>query len=518
MPDFAGCHTTLQRYLKARIPFISLRTEERDRGLDLFRELAAELNISIFYHSLSQGMRDIASNRTVSEDRSLAGALDYVGQQVAQRQNLTFVLTEIQDLDGDNSVTRHLLDVVHAATDRGGTLAALTSGAVWSRLQRQGMSVSLDLPTIDEMRDIIDDQLSPYRGSLPVEWNAADLLEAATILTGVTRVEAENAIVTLLAKGVVARADLAELAQLKDRIFSDISGLERVPLAEREPSLGGLQGLRAWLEKQRPLLTMDLRERGLRPPRGVLLVGVPGCGKSLSAKAIAASWNLSLYRLDLANIHGQYLGQSESRLREALATADRVAPAVLWIDEIEKGLAGTDSGGDGGTSSRLVGHFLYWLQESRARVFVVATANNIQRLPPELFRRGRFDEIFFIDLPTAEERREILDLYSRRYLRQSLLGTALLESLLDLSDGFAGSDLESAVAEVAKEELLKGAQAAGEEYWRKVFRNTVPLSKTSPEAIEAIRAWGRDRAVPAAGAVAGPPEVAQARHRRSVLV
>jgi ATPase family associated with various cellular activities (AAA) len=518
MPDFAACRATLHRYLKARIPFISLRTDERDRALDLFRELAEELHIAIYYHSLSQGMRDLASNRVVNEDRSVAGALDYVGQQVAQRQNLTFVLTEIQDLDGDNAVTRHLLDVVHSATDKGGTVAAITSGAAWSRLQRQGMSVMLDLPTIDEMRDIVDNQLAPYRGSMPIEWSAPELLQAATILTGVTRVEAENAIVTLLAKGGVAKDDLAELAQVKDRIFSDISGLERVLLAERDPSLGGLQGLRAWLEKQRPLLTMDLRERGLRPPRGVLLVGVPGCGKSLSAKAIAASWNLSLYRLDLANIHGQYLGQSESRLREALATADRVAPAVLWIDEIEKGLAGTESGGDGGTSSRLVGHFLYWLQESRARVFVVATANNVSRLPAELFRRGRFDEIFFVDLPTTDERREILELYSRRYLRKSLVGSPLLESLLEISDGFAGSDLEAAVAEVAKHELLTGEQAADDDYWQRVFTNTVPLSKTSPEAIESIRAWGRDRAVPAAGVLANAPEVAQGRHRRSVLI
>jgi ATP-dependent 26S proteasome regulatory subunit len=518
MPDFAGCRTTLQRYLKARIPFIGLRTEERDRALDLCRELAAELNIAVFFHSLSQGTRDLASNRTVNEDRSLAGALDYIAQQVAQRQNLTFVLTEVQDLDGDNAVTRHLLDVVHAATDKGGTVVALTSGPVWSRLQRQGMSIALDLPTIDEMREIIEGQLAPYRGSLPIEWGAPEFLQAAAILTGVTRLEAENAIVTLLAKGSVASADLAELAQLKDRIFSDISGLERVLLAEREASLGGLQGLRSWLAKQRPLLTMDLRERGLRPPRGVLLVGVPGCGKSLSAKAIAVSWNLSLYRLDLANIHGQYLGQSEARLREALATADRVAPAVLWIDEIEKGLAGTDSGGDGGTSSRLVGHFLYWLQESRARVFVVATANNITRLPPELFRRGRFDEIFFVDLPTGDERREILELYAGRYLRRSLAGTPLLESLVALSDGFAGSDLEAAVSEVAKEELLKGATAVDEDYWVRVMRNTVPLSKANPEAIESIRAWGRDRAVPAAGTAANAAEPGPVRHRRSVLV
>jgi ATP-dependent 26S proteasome regulatory subunit len=460
-------------------------------------------------------MRDLATNRSVNEDRSAAGALDYAGQQVQQRQNLTFVLTEVQDLDGDNALTRHLLDVVHSATERGGTLVVLTSDSVWPRLQRQGMSLTLDPPTVDEMRDIIEAQLAPYRGSMLIEWGAAELMEAATILSGVTRVEAENAIVTLLAKGSVAREDLVELSQVKDRIFSDISGLERVKVSARELSLGGLLGLRAWLEKQRPLLTMDLRERGLRPPRGVLLVGVPGCGKSLSAKAIATSWNLPLYRLDLANIHGQYLGQSESRLKEALAMADRVAPCVLWIDEIEKGLAGAS---DGGTSTRLVGHFLYWLQEGRARVFVVSTANDINRLPPELFRRGRFDEIFFVDLPTPEERREILCLYAQRYLRRSLEGTGLLQELADLADGFAGSDLEAAVADVAKEDLLKGDGAVDDDYWRKVFRNTVPLSKTNPEGIDAIRAWGRERAVPASGQPIGVPDAGQPRARRNVLV
>ena len=518
MADSTTCRSTLLRYLKARIPFISLRTEERERALVLFRDLAAELNITIYFHTISQGMRDFATNRTVNEDRSVAGALDYAGQQIAQRQNLTFLLTEVQDLEGDNAITRHLLDVVHSATERGGTLVALTSGAVWPRLQRQGMTLTLDLPSVDEMRDIIDGQLTPYRGSLPIEWGPPELSEAATILNGVSRIEAENAVVTLLAKGSVVKADLAELAQLKDRIFSDISGLERIAAADHEPSLGGLEGLRAWLDKQRPLLTMDLRERGLRPPRGVLLVGVPGCGKSLSAKVIAASWGLSLYRLDLANIHGQYLGQSEARLREALATADRVAPAVLWIDEIEKGLAGAGSSGDGGTSTRLVGHFLYWLQESRARIFVVATANDIGRLPPELFRRGRFDEIFFVDLPTPEERQEIIDLYARRYLRRSIAGTPLLESLITLSDDFAGSDLEAAVADVAKEELLKGEEAIDDEFWYKVFRNTVPLSKTNPEAIEAIRAWGKDRAVPASGTRHQQAEIGQQRPRRHVLI
>lgn len=516
MPDLVTCRQTLLLFLKARIPFISFRTDERDRALDVVRALAGQLNVPIYYHTLSQGTRDVVSNRVVNEDRSVAGALDYASQQILQRQNLTFLLTETQDLDGDTPTSRQLLDVAASATERGGCIMVTTTSGIWPRLQRQGMSVTLDPPNEDEMREIIAECLEPYRGGMPIEWQDPELSEAATILAGVTRVEAENAVATLLATGAIRRSDLAQLTSVKDRIFSDISGLERVSVSSQDVTVGGLSGLRAWLDKQRPLLTRDLRERGLRPPRGVLLVGVPGCGKSLSAKAIAASWNLPLYRLDLANIHGQYLGQSEGRLKEALATADRVAPCVLWIDEIEKGLAGSGSGADGGTSARVVGHFLYWLQEGRARVFVVSTANDIAKLPPELFRRGRFDELFFVDLPTPAERREIIGLYTTRHLRIDV-DDSLIEELVELSEGFAGADLQAAVAEVAKEAVLKGDAAAGDAYLRKVFANIVPLSKTNPEAIEAIRAWGRERAVPASGIVAEPTEGAP-KARRSVLI
>jgi ATP-dependent 26S proteasome regulatory subunit len=516
MPDFEACRQTMLLYLKARIPFISFRTDERDRALDLMRQVVPQLNIPIYVHTLSQGTRDLATSRVMNDDRSVPGALDFASQQIVQRQNLTFVLTETQDLSDDTPTSRQLLDVAASATERGGVIIVITTSPIWARLQRQGMSLTLDPPTEDEMRAIIVDCLAPYRGSLPIEWQDSELSEAAAILAGVTRIEAENAIATLLAKGSITKLDLSELTKVKDRIFSDISGLERVNVAPGDVSVGGLTGLRAWLEKQRPLLTMDLRDRGLRPPRGVLLVGVPGCGKSLSAKAIADNWNLPLYRLDLANIHGQYLGQSEGRLKEALATADRVAPCVLWIDEIEKGLAGSSGNGDGGTSSRVVGHFLYWLQEGRARVFVVSTANDITKLPPELFRRGRFDELFFVDLPTGPERAEIIALYLQKHLRRSW-EAALIDDLVELSEGFAGSDLQAAVAEAAREAVLRGDAVVDAEYLRKVFRNIVPLSKTNPEAIDSIRAWGRERAVPASGVVA-PVGESQPRARRSVLV
>ena len=516
MSDTNEFKQTLTRYLKARIPFISIRSAERTRVLDILRDVAATINAPVYVHTLSQGMRDIATNRVVSEDRSVVGAVDFAGQQIAQRQNLTFVMTEVADIEDDTSFSRQLQDAVMLAAEHGGVLVIITTKPVWGQLQRQGMSLVLSPPNEDEMLEIIREQVGAYRSQFPIEWDAEDEKRAAAIMAGVSRIEAENIIATLLANGAIRKEDMKELMHAKDRIFADISGIERVQVRHEELSVGGLQGLRTWLEKERPLLTADLRERGIRPPRGVLLVGVPGCGKSLSAKAIAANWEMPLYRLDLSTIHGQYLGQSEGRLKDALSTADHVAPCVLWIDEIEKGLAGATGGGDGGTSTRLVGQFLYWLQEARSRVFVVATANDVSRLPPELLRRGRFDELFFVDLPTPDERKEIISIYVQRGLKRDI-PVSLMNELVELSDGFAGSDLESAVREVVKEAYLKGDGAVNDQLFTMSFQNLVPLSKTSPEQIEAIRAWGRERAVPASGQPIGGP-AQQIKARRTVLV
>lgn len=517
MSDTKEFKSTLTRYLKARVPFISIRSAERARVLDIVREIAQGLNNApVYVHTLSQGTKELVSGRSANEDRSVIGALDFASQQIGQRQSLTFVLTEVSDTEDDTPFARQLLDAVMLAAENGGAVAVITTKPVWGQLQRLGMSLVLSPPTEDEMLDIIHEQIGAYRADYVIEWDDADEREAAAILTGVSRIEAENIIATLLANGRIVKADLAELTHAKDRIFADISGIERVQVRGSELNVGGLGGLKGWLDKERPLLTADLRERGIRPPRGVLLVGVPGCGKSLSAKAIAHNWKMPLYRLDLSTIHGQYLGQSEGRLKEALSTADHVSPCVLWIDEIEKGLAGATQGaGDGGTSTRLVGQFLYWLQEARSRVFVVATANDVSRLPPELLRRGRFDELFFVDLPTAEERREIIGIYVQRGLKREI-PAALMAELVEASEGFAGSDLESAVREVVKEAYLNGDGAVSDDLFRRSFQNLVPLSKTSPEQIESIRAWGRERAVPASGLPIGGT-ASQTRSRRVVL-
>ena len=496
------CKDLLTRYGIARIPFISLHTVERARALGLLQEVAAELSLPFCIHTLSKGVYDLATDKVLSDDKSIYGALDYIGEQMKHRTNLTLVLTEIPDLSGDTSDARQLLDLVTLANETGGQIIVLTTSSVWNRLQRLGLTLRLPLPDEDEMYGIICGYIDDYRTEITIEWDDMDIREAASILSGVTTIEAENVMAALIAKKSIRKEDMDEVRTAKDRLFSDISGLEKITVDDGVQDVGGLAGLRDWLDEKRLLFTAEkrtlLREKGLKSPRGILLVGVPGCGKSLSAKAISANWKLPLYRLDFATVQGSYVGQSEQQLRDALLTAENVAPCILWIDEIEKGLSGAGSSNDGGVSTRMVGQFLFWLQECRKQVFVVATANDVSMLPSELLRRGRFDELFFIDLPTADERYDILRLYMRKYLELDFAG-AFADTLVAMTDGFTGADLESTVRDLAYRVIANPEFKLNEDNLRTAFGNVVPLSETAPEKIAAIRDWGRERAVPASG-------------------
>jgi SpoVK/Ycf46/Vps4 family AAA+-type ATPase len=357
--------------------------------------------------------------------------------------------------------------------------------------------------------------LSDNSSTVAISWDETDARRAANFLVGLTDQEAINLLATLAAKGKLDKDDVVQVPRLKNRIFSNLAGLELIELKDSDFSVGGLKNLRDWLVKKKKLMYEDLRATKLRPPRGVLLVGVPGCGKSLSAKAIASQWELPLYRLDLSTIMGQYVGQSEGRLRDALETADRVAPCVLWIDEIEKGLSGQNDGT--GVTRRLIGQFLFWLQESTARVFVVATANDVSTLPPELLRKGRFDELFFVDLPDAVDRADIIRMYYWRFLSEEPT-QELVDELVAVSDGFAGADIEAALHEVGAAAYLQGGVESLEPGFIKAnFTNTMPLSRTNPEQIEEIRAWGRERAVPAGTTSAPLPPAIAGKGRRVVL-
>lgn len=524
MSDVAKSKELLKRYSIARIPFIVINTIERARTLEILKETAEELSLPFYVHTLSKGIYDLSTEKVINDDKSIYGAIDYMGEQMKRKQYMTLVLTEVPDLSTDNSDSKQILDLVTLANESGGVVIVLTNNPVWNQLQRQGMIIKIDLPNEDEMYSIIKEYIDDYRMEIPIEWDNTDIREAAATLAGVTRIEAENVIAALIANKCIRKSDMDEIRHAKDRLFSDISGLEKIEVDESVKDVGGLAGLRKWLEEKKELLTPEkrdeLRAKGLQPPRGILLVGVPGCGKSLSAKSISASWRLPLYRLDFATVQGSYVGQTEQQLKNALTTAENVSPCILWIDEIEKGLSGAGSSGDGGVSTRMVGQFLFWLQECKKQVFVVATANDVSMLPSELLRRGRFDELFFVDLPTADERREILSLYMRKYLQVDFIGP-FADKVVEMSDGFTGADLESTVRDLAYRSIANNYFVLNEENIITAFNNVVPLSQTSPEKIEAIRDWGKERAVPASGKPIGGEELSQKKtgpKTRKVLV
>lgn len=524
MSDIKKSKELLKRYSIARIPFIAINTIERARTLNILKEISEELNLPFYVHTLSKGIYELSTEKMICDDKSVYGAIDFMSEQMKRKQYMTLVLTEVPDLSGDNSDSKQILDLVTLANESGGVVIVLTNNSVWNQLQRQGMVIKVDLPNEEEMYTIIKEYIDDYRSEIPIEWDNTDIREAASTLAGVTRIEAENVIAALIANKCIRKTDMDEIRYAKDRLFSDISGLEKIEVDENVKDVGGLAGLRKWFDEKKELLKPEkrdeLRAKGLQPPRGILLVGVPGCGKSLSAKAISANWKLPLYRLDFATVQGSYVGQSEQQLKDALTTAENVSPCILWIDEIEKGLSGAGNAGDGGVSTRMVGQFLFWLQECKKQVFVVATANDVSMLPSELLRRGRFDELFFVDLPTADERRDILTLYMRKYLKLEFSGE-LSDKIVEFTDGFTGADLESTVRDLAYRSIANDNFVLDEENIIMAFNNVVPLSQTSPEKIEAIRNWGKERAVPASGKPIGGEELSQKKSgtkTRKVLV
>ena len=512
MSDITESKELLRRYSIARIPFVAINTIERGRTLEVLKDVASALSLTFLVHTLSKGVYDIVSDKVVNEDRSIYGAIDYMSDQMKRKQYLTLILTEVPDLSSDNNDSKQILDLVTLAEEAGGAVFVLTTNPIWNQLQRLGMIIKMELPNEEEMYSIIREYIDDYRQEIPIEWDNTDIREAASLLLGVTRIEAQNVIAALIANKSIKKTDMDEIRLAKDRLFSDISGLEKIVVDESVKNVGGLEGLRKWLDEKKALLTPEkrdmMKERGLQSPRGILLVGVPGCGKSLSAKSIAASWKLPLYRLDFATVQGSYVGQSEQQLKDALTTAENVSPCVLWIDEIEKGLSGAGGSGDGGVSTRMVGQFLFWLQECKKQVFVVATANDVSMLPSELLRRGRFDELFFVDLPTSNERREILTMYFKKYLKKEFTGD-FADKIVNISDGFTGADLESTVREIAYRLVANENYDLAESNIITTFNNVVPLSQTSPEKIEAIRNWGKERAVPASGKPIGGEELSQ---------
>jgi ATP-dependent 26S proteasome regulatory subunit len=369
-------------------------------------------------------------------------------------------------------------------------------------LEKDVTVLDVPLPDFAELLALLKNIVAVVKksGRVSIHLEPADVEALVRAALGLTSSEAENAFARAIAIDDRLDADDIQLVLEEKRQVIRKSGLlEYYPTEHGLGGIGGLEDLKGWLDRRAAAFTEEARQFGLPEPKGLLLLGVQGCGKSLTAKAIASQWRLPLLRLDMGKIFGSLIGSSEENVRRAIRMAEGVAPVVLWIDEIEKGLSGVKSSGDtdGGTGARVFGALLTWMQEKTAPVFVVATANSIEHLPPELLRKGRFDEIFFIDLPSHRERAEIFDIHLRRRRRDPARFD--LARLAADARGFSGAEIEQAIISALYQAFDERTELA-QLHIERALAETRPLSTTMAEEVSRLRTWAQSRARPASRA------------------
>ncbi len=362
-----------------------------------------------------------------------------------------------------------------------------------AELEHLAARFNIALPSLNERKMIVArvahewNDINPQRPAKVDSHAGKALVEN---LAGVTALEAEHlARQAIFNDGMLNANDMPEVLRAKYTLLNRGEQLSYEPASARFADIGGMRRLREWLSQRKP--AFDGSVSGLDVPKGIFLLGVQGCGKSLAAKAVAALYGVPLLRADFGALYSKWQGESEKNLRESLQAAEALAPCVLWADEIEKALATGDS--DGGVSRRLLGTFLTWLAEKRASVFVVATANDISALPPELVRKGRFDEIFFVDLPTANVRAEIVGIHAAK--RQLQISPAEAAALAKYCDGFSGAEIEQAVV-AARYTAMSHKESANARHIAHEMQSTRPLSVVMAEQVAGLKAWAQDRTVP----------------------
>ena len=489
----------LRLVLQSRTPIVVIESTDEPRVVDMLQAAcmanAADNWVPIFRWTVTDGLQRLDIDlepQTINSDPS-----EVLKHIRAVRKPGIYVLLDFHPFL-DDPVNVRLLKDVCVQHDEVPRQIVLVSHAVEvpKELESYAAQVSIALPDDRERHEIVARVIAEWShanagANVAVDERAHQLL--VRNLAGLTYSDtarlARNAI---FLDGAISRSDLPEVMRAKYELLNRGGSLQFEYDTARFNEVGGLERLKEWLLQRRPVFRGDATTRHLDPPRGILLIGVQGCGKSLAAKATAGVFGVPLLRLDFGSLYDKYHGETERKLRESLATAGVMSPCVLWIDEIEKGIAGRRS--ETGTSQRVLGSFLTWLAERPEPVFVVATANDISALPPELVRKGRFDEIFFVDLPDLRVRATIFAVHlSRRDLRLSDFD---LEALAVASDGFSGAEIEQAVvaalyAAHAKDEPLNNEHLLHE------IAATRPLSVVMAERILAMRDWAAGRTVPA---------------------
>jgi MoxR-like ATPase len=469
--------------VRSRHPVLVVDTVEEDRAAALVDAAAAALRLPVFEWSVTHGLRrrgeDAVNGLTAAPQALLAHLTD-------MRVEAIFLLKDLHPHLSEPVVERRFRDVAAAFTRTHATMVLVGSGVeLTEAAEADAVRVPLALPGRDELAAVAGAVLQSA-GVSPPPAGVEALLGA---LRGLTLNQARQAVAAVVLDGLLTPDDVREVMDRKVRSIADGGLLEYHPAEDNAYALAGMGGLKAWLDRARLAHGPEARAMNIAAPKGILLAGVPGCGKSLAAKHVARVWGRPLLKLDAGALFDKYVGESERNLRRAIDLAESLAPIVLWIDEIEKGLA---SGGDdagGATARRMTGTLLTWMQEKREDIFIVATCNDLAALPPELARKGRFDEVFFVDLPSAAERRDILRIHLG--LRRQDPSAFDLDALAEASDGFSGAELEQAV--VAG--LLRALHAGTPPATRAILTElgaTVPLSRSRPDAIARVRSLARD--------------------------
>jgi len=481
--------------IRARYPLLYIVSHEESRVERALRKLCIEREMRLEVWSITEGMRVIANGSGERDIKDPLKALEHVNRGEGRT---VYVLRDFHPFTKDPSVVRRLRDLASALRKTQKSMIILSPvQKVPPELEKSISSIVYwELPRRTEIETIARNLVpqAPAATQKQVAEESGFMEKVVESALGLTEVEAEN----VFAKSMVRTHtfDIPTILDEKKQIIRKSGMLEYYETREDVGDIGGLEVLKGWLGKRKSAFTKRARDFGLPLPKGILLIGVPGTGKSLTAKAVGSLWQMPLLRLDVGKIFAGLVGSSEENIRTVIRTAEAIAPAILWIDEIEKGFSGTGSSNnsDGGTTSRVFGSFITWLQEKSSPVFVIATANDVSALPPELLRKGRFDEIFFCDLPSAAERKQIFDIHIRKKNRDP--SGFNLDLLVNASPEFSGAEIEQGVIAALYDAFDEDKDLDSEGLLNSIS-DIVPLSVTMRERIERMREWARTRARPA---------------------
>jgi hypothetical protein len=486
----------LELTIQSRYPFVAVETPEEDRLEKGLLDIAEDLQVPFFVWTVTSGLRRAGLPNAMYDTQQPLRALNTVAAMAGEAM---FLMKDLQRFFGEPAVVRKLLDLApEFKHDRRVIVFSAVKIELPSELGPLTALHALALPGPDELERIVKQAIVACErdGPVTVRLPDADLDRLVERLRGFTAFEAERAVTRAIVRDRTLDAgDIDTIIEIKKELLRKDGVLEYVAPEENLAEVGGFENLKGWLGKRAKAFAPEARQYGIEWPRGILLLGVQGGGKTLVARAVAREWGLPLLKLEAARLYDKYIGETEKNLERALQTAEHMAPCVLMIDELEKGLsysAGADS--DAGLSKRVFGRLLGWLQDRKAPVFVVATSNNINELPPELTRKGRFDEIFFVDLPTPAERREIFAVHLEKRKRNPALFD--LAALAAASEGFTGAEIEQAVVSALYTAFSKGMEVTSAIIAAELSA-TRPLSVTRAEEVAALRDWARDRTVTA---------------------